>query len=219
VVQKRIGASGGVAQVAIAAGEERRLDERDFTASTLDAVARKGVDADVAEPAPRSSATGHELFVGYDAGVSSRTGFVHGPRVTYAHAWRWFALTVGGGAELTGRSLSEKEETLTGGYGRAGLELRVPAGAFTFRAGAGGRAGLVVRTIAPSGAAIGRGVKEETKSALSFGPELVIGGRLALSRGWFADLSATGGLLFLREEDAIKGVPGATGALALGARF
>ena len=45
------------------------------------------------------------------------------------------------------------------------------------------------------------------------------GGRLALSRDWFADLSATGGLSFLREEDAIEGLPGATGALALGARF
>ena len=62
-------------------------------------------------------------------------------------------------------------------------------------------------------------MKDETKSAFAFGPEIVIGGRLALSRDWFADLSATGGLSFLREEDAIKGLPGATGALALGARF
>ena len=218
VVQKRIGASGAVAQVAVAAGEERRLEERDFTASSLDAVARKG-DADVIEDAPPSTARGHELSAGYDAGTSSRTGFVHGPRVTYAYAWRWVALTLGGGAELTGRSLAEKDETLAGGYGRAGLELRLPAGRFTFRAGAAGRAGVVVQTIRPTGSAIGRGGREETQSAFAFGPELVVGGRLALWRDWFADVSATGGLSFLREEDAITGVSAATGALALGARF
>jgi len=219
VVQKRLGPTGAVAHVAIAAGEARNLDDRDFTANTLEAVARKGDDADVVEPAPRSAATGHELFAGYDAGVNSRTGFVHGPRVTYGHAWRWIALTIGGGAEFTGRALTEKEESLIGGYGRAGLEVRLPAGAFTFRAGAGGRAGLVVQTIAPAGAAIRRGAGDETKSAFAFGPELVVGGRLAVSRTWFADLSATGGVAFLREEDALTGVPGAAGTLALGARF
>lgn len=217
VVQKRLGAVGAVAQVAVGAGEERELADRDFTTSALEAVAQKGVDAD--EPAPRRAVTGHELSAGYDAGINARTGFVHGPRVTYAHAWRWVALTIGGGADFTERSLTEKDEALTGGYGRAGVELRLPAGAFTLRAGAGGRAGLVVQTIAPSGAAVARGAKEETKSAFAFGPEIVVGGRLALSRDWFADLSATGGVFFLREEDAIKGLPGATGALALGARL
>ena len=219
VVQKRFGATGGVAQLAVAAGEARNLDDRDFTASTLEALARKGGDADVGESAPRSAPGGHELFAGYDAGFNSRTGFAHGPRITYAHAWRWVALTIGGGAELTGRSLTEKEESLVGGYGRAGLEVRLPAGAFTFRAGAGGRAGLVVQTISPTGTAVSQGATDESKTAFTFGPELVVGGRLALSRMWFVDLSATGGVAFLREEDVLKGVPGAAGALALGARF
>lgn len=219
VVQKRIGPSGAVAQIAIAAGEQRNLEDRDFTMSTLEAVARKGDEPDVAEPRARTPAGPNELFAGYDAGMNARTGFVHGPRVTYAHAWGRLALTLGGGAEFTGRSLAEKDETLAGGYGRAGLELRLPAGAFTFRAGAGARAGLVVQTLSPSTAAAARGSREETKSAFVFGPEVFIAGRLALSRAWFADLSATGGVSFLREEDVLKGVPGATGALAIGARF
>ncbi|MBX3260142.1 MAG: caspase family protein [Labilithrix sp.] len=217
VVHRRAGAAGSVAQIAIAEGESRRLEERDFTASSLEVVARKGDDPDRAEPAP--AAPRHELSAGYDAGVNARTGFVHGPRATYAHAWRWLALTVGGGAELTGRSLADKDESLVGGYGRAGVELRLPAGAFTFRAGAGGRAGLVVQTVAPTGAAAASGAASETKSAFAFGPEVVVAGRLALSRAWFADLSATGGVSFLREEGALTGISGAVGALALGARF
>jgi len=219
VVQKRIGAGGAVAHIAIAEGEQRNLDERDFTASSLEAVARKGDERDAAGARPPGAGSPHELFAGYDLGTSSRTGLVHGPRVTYGHAWRWLALTIGGGAEFTGRSLTEKEETLSSGYGRAGIEVRLPAGTFTFRAGAGGRAGLVVQTITPSAGAAARGERAQTKSAFAFGPELVIGGRLALSRDWFADLSATGGLSFLREEDTIKGLPAATGALAVGAHF
>jgi hypothetical protein len=220
VVQKRIGGAGGVATIAIAEGEERRLEDRDFTTSALETVAKKGEDPDVVDAPPRASSTQHELSAGYDAGINARTGLVHGPRATYAYAWRSFALTIGGGAELTGRSLSEKDETLTGGYGRAGAELRLPLGSsFVFRAGAGGRAGLVVQTIAPTGAAAARGAGPETKSAFAFGPEIVLAGRLSLSRAWFADLSATGGLSFLREEDALRGLVGGTGALAVGARF
>ncbi len=229
VVHKRIGASGAIAQIAIGEGEARSLDERDFTASSLEAVARKGdsddPDRDVTEPPPGHTPGGHELSAGYDAGGSTRTGFVHGPRVTYAHAWRWFALTIGGGAEFTGRTLTAKEETLTSGYGRAGVELRLPAGRFMFRAGAGGRAGILFQTIATTGnvatsmASTARSTKEATRSAFTFGPELVVGGQLALSRDWFADLAATGSIGFVREEDAMKGIPGASGTLALGARF
>lgn len=220
VVHRRAGAAGSVAQIAIAAGESRRLEERDFTAASLETVARKGDDPDRAEPtttAPR--ATQHEISAGYDTGVNARTGFVHGPRATYAHAWRWLALTVGGGAELTGRSLSDKDESLVGGYARAGLELRLPIGPLTLRAGAGGRAGLVVQTITATGAAAISGAASETKNAFAFGPEVVVAGRLPLSRAWFADLSATGGVSFLREEGALTGIAGAGGALALGARF
>ncbi|MCW5838178.1 MAG: caspase family protein, partial [Labilithrix sp.] len=52
VVHRRAGAAGSVAQIAIAEGESRRLEERDFTASSLEVVARKGDDPDRAEPAP-----------------------------------------------------------------------------------------------------------------------------------------------------------------------
>lgn len=220
VVQKRIGGAGGVATIAIAEGEERKLEERDFTSSTLEVIAKKGGEPDVADAPPRTASKHHELSAGYDAGINARTGLVHGPRATYAYAWGAFALSVGGGAEFTGRSLLEKDETLAGGYGRAAFELRLPVGSsVTFRAGAGGRAGLVVQTIAPTGAAATRGDGEDRKSAFTFGPELVVGGRLALTQVWFADLAATGGASFLREEAALRGVPFGTGALALGARF
>jgi Caspase domain len=218
VVHKRVGGTGAIAQIAIAEGEERRLEERDFTASALEPVARKGADADVAERAPEE-AKNSELSAGYDVGMNARTGFVHGPRATFAHSWGRLALTIGGAAELTGRSLSEKDETLAGGHGRAGLEIRVPVGALTLRAGGGGRAGVVFQTISPTGSAIARGDSEETKSAFVFGPEAVLGARLAVSRAWFADLSATGNLSFLREENSMKGIAGATGALAAGSRF
>jgi hypothetical protein len=217
VVQKRIAGSGAAAQIAIAAGEERRLEDGDFQASPLEAVARKGTDEDVAEVQPATTTKSHELSAGYDTGWNARTGFAHGPRAAYAYAWRWLAVTLGGGAEFTGRSLTGKDEDLVGGYGRAGVELRLPVSALTFRAGAGGRAGLVVQTISPTGPV--RTTAEETKSAFAFGPEVVLGVRIAISRTWFADLATTGSLSFLREEDTMRGVVGGTGALALGARF
>lgn len=220
VVQKRIAGNGAAAQIAIAEGEERQLEERDFSASTLEAVARKGNDADVAE-APPESKKSHELSVGYDSGWSARTGFVHGPRVGYAYSWRWVALTLGGGADFTARSLSGKDEDLTGGYGRAGLDLRLPLSRVTLRAGAGGRAGVVFQTITPTANAAPASAlaTEQSKSAFVFGPELVVGVRFDVASNWFVDLAGTGNVSFLREEDALKGVVGATAALALGARF
>ncbi|MDF2698425.1 MAG: peptidase caspase catalytic subunit p20, partial [Labilithrix sp.] len=68
VVHKRFAGTGAVAQIAIAEGEERRLEERDFMASALEAVARKGDDADVAERAP-APAKSNEVFAGYDVGL------------------------------------------------------------------------------------------------------------------------------------------------------
>lgn len=217
VVQKRFAGSSAAAQIAIAEGEERRLEDRDFAAGSLELVTRKGPDADTVDRAP-STTTDHEISAGYDGGWTARTGFVHGPRATYAHAWRSFAITIGGGADFTGRSLAEKNEDLVGAYGRAGVELRLPLSVFTLRAGAGGRAGIVVQTISPTSRAI-PGASDETKSAFAFGPEVVLGARLAISRTWFADLAATGSVSFLREEETMTGVAGATGTLALGARF
>ncbi|HVH47327.1 MAG TPA: caspase family protein [Labilithrix sp.] len=217
LIQKRMGGTGGMAQIAIGQGEERKLEERDFTASTLDAVAIKGTDPDVAEPRVRSESH-HELSAGYDLGTNARTGFAHGPRATYAYAWRHVALTLGAGADFTSRALTDANESLTSGHGRAGLELRLPVGALTLRAGAGGRAGLMVQTVTPTGARAASST-EENKNAFVLGPEVVLGARYSVSRTWFADLAATGAMVFLREEGSLTGIAGATGALALGARF
>jgi hypothetical protein len=126
------------------------------------------------------------------------------------------ALAAGGGADFSGRSLPGKQEELVGGYLRAGAELRFPVGRVTFRAGAGGRAGLLFQTISPTGTPA---AKDETKSALAFGPEAVLGARLALGPTWFVDLAATGDVSFVREEGSVEGIAGGTGALSLGARF
>jgi hypothetical protein len=218
-VQRRLGSTGGIAQIAIGEGEERKLSDGDFHASTLDAVAGKGTDPDVAEPTPLDTERHHELSVGYDSGFNGRMGLVHGPRAAYAYAWRHVALTLGGGAEFTSRSLAENDESLTSGYGRVGLELRVPAGAFTFRAGGGGRAGITAQTLTPTRTAASVGPKETTKSAFVLGPEIVVGGRFAFSRAWFFDLAATGALSFLRQEDSTTAMASITGAASLGARF
>ncbi len=213
VVQKRLAGTGGVAQIAIAEGEVRKLEERDFSVGTLEAVARKGADADVAEPAPAAKRS-HELYVGYDAGWNARTGFVQGPRAAYAHSFGHLALTVGGGLELTGRTLPGKTEDLVGGHGRAALEVRIPLSSWlTLRGGAGGRAGIVAQTITPTTGGV------EKESAFAFGPEAVLGARIAFSPAWFADASASANVSFLREEATLKGVAGATGVAALGARF
>ncbi len=225
VVQRRLGGAGGVATIAIAEGEQRNLEDRDFAASSLEALAKKGDESaspDVAPtPAPPSKPGPHELSAGYDIGASARNGFVQGPRVQYAYNWRLVALTLGAGAELSDRSLAEKDEDLKAAHGRAAFELRIPIGSrFTFRAGAGGRAGVVFQTLTPTNAAASRpNATEQNKSAFVFGPEVTAGGRLALTRAWFADLGVTGAISFLREEDVLRGFVGATGALSLGARF
>jgi len=234
VVQRRSGAIGGAAQIAIGEGEERRLEDREFVATSLEALARKGGDLDdvgggargdavepdrAAAPAPERKER-HELSAGYDAGWNARTDFVHGPRVAWAYAWPRFALSLGGGADFTGRSLPGSDEQLTGGYGRASVEGRFPLGPFVLRAGGGGRAGVVAQSIEPR--AVGSFAPPSTsQTAFVFGPEIFLVARLGLGRGqtFFADLGATGSLLFLNEEDSLRGIAGVVGGASLGARF
>jgi hypothetical protein len=228
VVQRRIGSIGGTASIAIGEGEERKLEDREFATSSLEVLARKGENGDVVpepdRPAaiPKTEGTRHEITAGYDAGANARTSLVHGPRASWTYAWPRFAISLGGGADFTGRSLPDKDERLTSGYGRASIEYRLPIGAFTLRGGGGGRAGLVAQTIEPTGQSSGAPIaKTEHKTAFTFGPELFVAGRLALDarRFWFIDVGATASVLFLREEASLVGVAGLTGGAALGTRF
>jgi hypothetical protein len=224
VVHRRLAGRGGAAQIALGEGDLRKLDERDFTAASLELLASKGGDVAEARPVAagaRAEAPPHEVSVGYDTGANARTGMVHGPRAGYARAWGNVAVTIGGGAELTGRALPESEERLTSGYGRAGLELRVPAGGLLLRGGAAGRLGWVSQTIEPRDptSAVRADRPAGTQGAFVAGPEVVLGVRATLSRAWFLDAALTGSVLFLREDEAVRGVPGATGSLSLGARF
>jgi hypothetical protein len=222
VVQKRVGGLGGIAQIAIAEGEERRLEERDFASSSLEMLASKGgsdSDRDRNVDSERQVRSNHELSAGYDVGFTDRTGLLHGPRAAWAYAWTNLALTIGGGADFSSRSLADKTESLTGGYGRLGVELRLPLGSVVMlRGGLGGRAGVLAQTITPTASAP-FGSKEESKNTLAFGPEIVLAVRLSFSRAVFADLGATGFLSFVREEDVLRGIPAITGAASLGTRF
>lgn len=214
VIQRRATGAASAAQIALSAGEQRTLREPDFSATTLDVVARKGDDVE-APTTERGAREGHELSVGYDAGWSARTGLAQGPRATYAYAWGALAVTVGGAAELSGRSLTERNEDLVAGYGRVGVELRgAVLSRLTLRAGAGARAGVVVQTLTSSA-----GDEAQTERAFAAGPEAVLAARLDLARAWFADLAGTGALPFVREEGELKPLPGAAATLALGARF
>ena len=225
VVQRRIGAVGGMASIAIGEGEERKLEDREFAASSLEVLARKGEEpeADRPDTPPASVSAHHELSAGYDAGANVRTSFVHGPHAAWAYAWPHLAIGIGGGADFTGRDLAEKDERLVGGYGRATIEYRLPIGAFTLRGGGGARAGLVAQNIQPTAAAksIDPTAKSENKTAFDFGPEVFLAGRLALDprRTWFVDVGATANVLFLREEASLVGVAGVLGSASLGARF
>ncbi len=219
VVHRRAGVAGGIATIMIGEGEERKIEDRDFTSGSLELLAKKGgeVDADVAPRPVVRRDTHHELSAGYDLGANLRNGLVHGPRAGYAYAWRNIALSVGGGMDFSSRSLEVKDESLASGYGRAAIEVRLPLGALTLRGGAGGRAGVLVQTIANKNPLVIRSDDHET--AFVFGPELLVAARLALGSTLFADLAGTGSILFLREEGSMRGVTGATGALSLGARF
>jgi hypothetical protein len=222
VVQRRIGAVGGLATIAIGEGETRALEDREFAPSSLEALARKGEEPDadrVIAPAPDTRPR-HELSAGYGAGSNVRTSFVHGPHAAWSYAWPHLAVSLGGGAEFTGRDLAEKTERLTGGYGRASIEYRLPLGMLTLRAGGGGRAGLVAQSIEPTAAAL-PGTTAGSKTAVTFGPEVFLAARVGLDphRTFFLDVGATGNVLFLREESALVGVAALMAGGSLGARF
>ena len=223
IVQRRIGSVGGMATIAIGEGEERKLDDREFAATSLEVLARKGEEGEpdrVEEAPPAAPRSRHELSAGYDAGANGRTAFVQGPRAAWSYAWTHLALTLGGGAEFTGRTLSEKEERLVSGYGRGNIEYRLPLGAFTLRLGGGGRAGVVSQSIEPTSSAP-PSTKSDTKSTFVFGPEVFVAGRIALDprQTFFLDLAATGNMLFLRQESALTGFAALMGSASLGTRF
>lgn len=219
VVHRRTGAAGGLATIMVGEGEERKIEDRDFTAGSLELLAKKGgdPDADVAMRAPEPRERRHEISAGYDLGANLRSGLVQGPRAGYAYAWGNVALAIGGGMDFSSRSLDAKDESLAGGYGRAAIEVRLPLGALTLRGGAGGRAGVLVQTIANKNPLVS--LPDERETAFVLGPEALVAARLALGSLLFADLAGTGSVLFLREEGATRGIAGATAALSLGARF
>jgi hypothetical protein len=120
------------------------------------------------------------------------------------------AVTAGAAMAFADRALAAKNEDLTSGFGRLGVELRLPLGSrILLRGGAGGRVGTISQVI----------TNEAVKAAFAFGPEVALGFRLDMLRPLFADLSGTGSLVFASEEHALRGVLGGTGALAIGARF
>lgn len=216
VVLRRLGGAGGTAQIALGEGEQRKLEDGDFAATSLEALARKGEAPDKPPPPPPTHGS-HELSVGYEAGADTRTGLVQGPRAGYAFAFasRRYALSVGGGADFSGRALDSAKESVASGFGRASFELRVPLGGVTLRAGAGGRAGWLWQTVEPTSPLGSR----STNGAFVLGPELFLAGRANLSQSLFADVVARGDIVFLREAGAARSIPGVTGGASLGARF
>lgn len=219
VVLRRAGGGAFAAQVAIGQGESRELEERDFVAESVSRVARKGDgDADAPQAALRDEHP-HELAVGWELGADTRTGLAQGPRAGYTFAWKHVAVSVGGGATFAGRSLERTEERLVTGYGRAGLELRLPLGSALLRGGLGARAGWLVQTVSPRAGVADAPKAEESNGAFVVAPEVVIGVRQDLGRVVFAELAATGALVGLREDGSTRLVPTLLGGLALGARF
>jgi len=233
VIHRRNGAIGATAQIGIADGETRNIEEREFASSTLEALARKGgADDDapsdpdkVVEPA--DTKTHHELSAGYDVGWNARTNFIHGPRAAYTFAWPRVALSIGGGADFTNRALTDNDEKLVSGYGRASLEARVPVGQLVLRFGGGGRAGVVSQSIDARAPAVSPGnvggatPATGSSTAFVFGPEVFVMARVGLDHrsNIYVDLGATTNVLFLREEGSLTGIFGVLGGASLGARF
>ena len=224
VIHRRLAGAGGLATIAVGEGEERKVEDKDFTAGSLELLAKKGGEVDADRPADPlvPEMRHHEISAGYDFGANLRTGFVHGPRIGYAYAWRHVALSIGGGADFSGRTLEAEARTekLTGGFGRAGVELRLPMGALTLRAGLAGRAGVVAQDIEYTGPNPQLVIlQNESQTAFVFGPEALVAARVALGSTFFVDLGGTGSVLFLRESGSLRGITGAVAALTLGARF
>lgn len=216
VVQQRAGGAGAAAHVAVAEGEERAMDSRDFVPAPLEVLAQKGGQV--------TEAARHEVIVGYDVGGNGRSGLVHGPRAGYARVFSWGALTAGAAAELTGDGQAVNPERVRGGYARVGVEPRLAVGPVLLRAGAGGRAGVLWQSLAlrdPRTGVVGSAASEHT--AFAFGPEVYGGARVGTGDGvesrFFLDLGVSGNVLFLREESTLKGVPGGAATSAVGASF
>jgi uncharacterized caspase-like protein len=215
VVQRRFAGTGGVARIAMTAGEQRELVESDFRASSLEALAAKG-DADVAAPAPApTSQAAYELSVGYAIGADTRTGVVQGARVDSAFAWRsTAAITLGAQVDFAGRTTSASASAITEhlvrGTATAGAELRVPLGPETLRLGAAARAGWLTQTLRPAGTSNG---------AFVAGPELSAVVRSPLGAVAFADLGVTGNVLLFKEADKTRAVPAVMGGASVGMRF
>ncbi len=211
VVQRRLAGLSGVARVSLAEGEGRTLTDRDFRASSLDAVASKGTADATSTPAP--TARRNEIAAGYVAGADTRSGFVQGARADYAFAWPRAALTIGAEGDVASRSLPSNRERLVTGLARATLEWRVPVGPVVLRLGGGGRAGWLSQQLeSPAGSSSAHG-------AFVGGPEIFAALRAKAGSTFFADVGATGDVLFLRESDALRGVTGVLGGGALGASF
>jgi len=147
-----------------------------------------------------------------------RTGFVQGPRLGYAYAWRWVALAIGGGADFSGRSLETSEEKLVSGFGRAAIEIRLPlSSVLALRASAGARAGLLAQKVTSTSPL--NPAPDDNETAFVVGPEAGIALRAALGQMLFADLGGNGSVVFLREAGSTRGITGAVGTLTVGARF
>jgi uncharacterized caspase-like protein len=217
VIHKRANGTGALAQIAIGEGEERKIEDRDFSASSLETLAQKGdaVEPDAANRAP-DARTRHEIYAGWDAGGNLRSGFVQGPHLAYAYTWSRVALVLGGGAEFGSRDLSNKEERLVSGFGRAAIEVRIPIGMVTLHGDAGARGGVMAQNIRPSA---NSPAPPQSNTAFTLGPEVGLGARLGVARSLFADVGATGSMMFLREEGSLRGIAGLTGGISLGARF
>ncbi|WP_394840431.1 caspase domain-containing protein [Pendulispora rubella] len=206
VVQRRAGGGSSTAMLALTEGEARDLEERDFVSSPHGRIARKGEERERA----------HELSAGYESGWNARTGLVHGPQATYAYAWSFLALALGGGVDFSGRTLDRTEERLVSGYGRASLELRARMNGVTLRFGGGARGGVVSQSVEPTQ---GSWPAAKHDRASFIGPEAFVAGRIAVGAPWFVDLAATGRLLFFREESQMRAVLGLTAGMSLGVRF
>lgn len=239
VIHRRNGSIGATAQIGIAEGETRNIEGSEFAASTLEALARKGgtdddggaaAAADKTPAAPVDDENHHELSAGYDVGWNARTSFIHGPRAAYTFAWPRVAISLGGGADFTSRSLTDNDEKLASGYGRASIEGRIPVGQLVLRLGGGGRAGVVsqsvesrtgAQTATPGTLGAPAVTPSGTSTAFMFGPEVFVMARVGLDRraSVFVDLGATSSVLFLREEGSLTGIFGVVGGASLGARF
>lgn len=218
-VQRRVAGSGASAQFALAAGDDRILESTDFSSSVLSPLAAKGTDPNADADAGASLEPPRkpwEVSAGYDIGADRRTGMVQGPRLS--GAWSFdqrsrFAVVLGTGVDLSDRSLAATSEKITTGFGRAGLELRIPVGALALHVGVGGRAGLLSQRLEPNKGSA------STHGAFAGGPDVSLVLRANLGKTLFADVGAVGNVLFLQEEEKPRGILGAAGSIALGVRF